>query len=192
LASNGGCIVPGAPASLEQLDELLDKQALRDLLSAYCRAVDRADEQALLALFHPDAVVNGGIVNGDGAAFASGVAGWLRANAPVAFHTISNEYFEVRGARASGECYVLAISTSVGPGGSTDTITAGRYLDRFERRDGQWKFIEHTFVMDCNINQPSSAVFDDSIHPPGRMRGAYSPHDPSAAFWRRWREREGS
>ncbi|MDY6947927.1 MAG: hypothetical protein SXG53_19645 [Pseudomonadota bacterium] len=28
------------------------------------------------------------------------------------------------------------------------------------------------------------AVFDDAIHPPGRMGGAYSPDDPSAAFWR--------
>jgi hypothetical protein len=184
--------LPSAPASLDQLDELLAKQSLHELLSAYCRAVDRADEQALRALFHPDAIVNGGVVNGDAAAFASGVARWLRANAPVAFQTITNEYFEVSGARASGECYVLALNTSVGSAGNTDTITAGRYLDRFERREGQWKFIEHTFVMDCNINQPSSAVYDDTVHPPGRMRGAYSPHDPSAAFWRRWRTLESS
>lgn len=179
--------MPSAPASLGPLDELLAKQSLHELMSAYCRAVDRADEAALRALFHPEAIVNGGVVNGTGAAFASGVAGWLRANAPVAFHTITNEYFEVSGDVASGECYVLAINTTRGDPGSTDTITAGRYLDRFERRRGQWKFIEHTFVLDCNINQPTSAVFNDAIHPPGRMRGAYAPGDPSAEFWRRSR-----
>lgn len=179
--------MPSAPASLERLDELLAKQSLHELLSAYCRAVDRADEHALQALFHPEAIVNGGVVNGTATEFASGVAGWLRAHAPVAFHTITNEYFEVSGDHAMGECYVLAINTTRGAAASTDTITAGRYLDRFERRHGQWKFIEHTFVMDCNINQPTTAVFDDAIHPPGRMRGAYSPDDPSAAFWRRSR-----
>lgn len=179
--------MPSAPASGDPLDELLAKQSLHELMSAYCRAVDRADEDALRSLFHPEAIVNGGVVNGTAAAFASGVSSWLRANAPVAFHTITNEYFEISGDYAVGECYVLAINTTRGDTGNTDTITAGRYLDRFERRGGEWKFIEHTFVMDCNLNQPSSAVFDDAIHPPGRMRGAYSPDDPSAAFWRRSR-----
>ena len=170
------------------LDVLLAKQELHELLAAYCRAVDRADEQALRDLFHPDAVVYGGVVNGTAAEFARGVVDWLRANAPVAFHTITNEYFEVRGDVASGECYVLAISTARGDP-DTDTLTAGRYLDRFERRQGVWKFLEHTFVMDTNVNQPASAVFDDAIHPPGRMRGAYAPHDPGGAFWRRARTR---
>lgn len=181
--------MPSGLANPDPLNELLAKQSLHELMSSYCRAVDRADEHALLALFHPEAIVNGGIVNGTAAAFASGVANWLRTNAPVAFHTITNEYFEVHGDHATGECYVLALNATSGAAGNTDTITAGRYLDRFERRQGQWKFIEHTFVMDCNINQPSSAVFDDAIHPPGRMRGAYSPDDPSAAFWRRSRSR---
>jgi hypothetical protein len=181
--------VSSAPTSLDLLDELLAKQSLHELMAAYCRAVDRADEKALRDLFHPEAIVEGGVVNGAAAAFASGVASWLRSNAPVAFHTITNEYFEVSGDHAIGECYVLAINTTRGDAGDTDTITAGRYLDRFERRGGQWKFIEHTFVMDSNINQPGSAVFDDAIHPPGRMRGAYSPDDPSAAFWRSSRAR---
>lgn len=167
-----------------QIGELLAKQALHELLAAYCRAVDRADEAGLAALFHPDAMVSGGVVNDNAARFAHGVVKWLHANATVVFHAVTNEWFVVAGDRAQGECYVLAIATARGEHGETDTITAGRYLDRFERRDGTWKFSERTFVMDCNINQPTSAVYDDAVHPPGRMRGAYAPGDPRYAFWR--------
>jgi hypothetical protein len=166
------------------IDVLLSKQALHELIAAYCRAVDRADEEALASLFHPDATVTGGVVNGSGRHFAHEVPKWLRANAKLVFHTVTNEWFVVDGNRAAGESYVLALSTTRSENGDQDTLTGGRYLDRFERREGVWKFVERTFVMDCNINQPCTAIYDDAVHPPGQMRGAYKPDDPSYRFWR--------
>jgi len=125
------------------------------------------------------------MINGDARYFAREVPKWLRANARLVFHTITNEWFVVDGDRAAGESYVLALSTTRGDKGDLDTITGGRYLDRFERRNGTWKFIERTFVMDSNINQASTAVYDDAMHPPSEARGAYKPDDPSYRFWRR-------
>lgn len=174
-----GAVEKGSP-----LDVLLCKQALHELNAAYCRAVDRADEAAIVALFHPEARINGGIVNGDPRHFAREASGWVRANAKLVFHATVNEFFVIEGDRASGESYVVAISVTRAGQDEVDTIAGGRYLDRYERRAGAWKFAERTFVMDCNINQPTSGVYDDKVYPPGRMRGAFAPHDPSYRFWR--------
>lgn len=44
------------------LQQMLDREAIRDLVWRYCRAVDRRDFAALSALYHPDAIdEHGGI-----------------------------------------------------------------------------------------------------------------------------------
>ena len=39
-----------------QLQELLDKQALYEVVARYCRGVDRADEELVRSAYHPDAI----------------------------------------------------------------------------------------------------------------------------------------
>jgi hypothetical protein len=34
-------------------------------------------------------------------------------------------------------------------------MIAGRYLNEFERREGVWKILSHTIVMDWSTNQPT-------------------------------------
>lgn len=50
----------------EDIQALLDERAIRAILMRYCRAVDRCDQEAIAACFHPDAVDDHGnwIVNG--------------------------------------------------------------------------------------------------------------------------------
>jgi SnoaL-like protein len=168
-----------------ELDVLLAKQALHELNAAYCRAMDRADATALAALFHPGAIVNGGMFNGDAAHFSQAGPAWLREHATLVFHSVTNEFFVVEGDVASGESYLLAFLTMRTEGGNRDVITGGRYLDRYERRNGQWRFTQRTFVMDCNLNQASTGIYDDALNPPGQYRGAFGPNDPSDRFWRR-------
>jgi hypothetical protein len=168
-----------------ELDVLLAKQALHELNAAYCRAMDRADELALASLFHPGAIVNGGMFNGDAAYFSHAGPKWILEHATLVFHSVTNEFFAVDGDFAAGESYVLALSTIRTEGGNRDAITGGRYLDRYERRHGQWRFAERTFVMDCNINQPTTGIYDDALNPTAHMRGAFAPNDPSSRFWRK-------
>ncbi|MDX3899115.1 MAG: nuclear transport factor 2 family protein [Sphingobium sp.] len=163
----------------DAIDELIARQEISELITGYSRAVDRADAGALTALFHPDASVVTGVFNGRASDFAQEITGWLRANAKLTCHTVSNVWLSIRGDRAIGESYILGLNRDIGAD-PQDHIAGGRYLDRFERRDGTWRFSERVFVMDWNINQPSSDA--DPMYD-CYQRGGYAPNDPIYAFW---------
>lgn len=38
-----------------KLQELLDKQAITEVLHQYCRGADRCDEELMMSCYHPDA-----------------------------------------------------------------------------------------------------------------------------------------
>ncbi len=59
----------------------------------------------------------------------------------------------------------------------------GRYLDKYEKRDGTWKINERTIVTDwANVNDPSSM---DMSHPITKdtLKGALDASDPSYQFF---------
>ena len=175
-----------ASASLERdLDLALSRQALHELSMAYCRGADRADAALLASAFHEDASVVTGAYNGPAAEFARSVTQQIRANLVRCFHSVANEWFQIEGDRAVGESYVIALATRVVDGAEVDSLTGGRYLDRFERRGGAWKIAERVYVQDWNVNQPSTAVFDDAFYGNLKLRGCYGEGDPVFAFWPR-------
>jgi hypothetical protein len=142
---------------LGDLQRLLVKQTLHELIAGFSRAADRLDAPAMVALFHPDASIDSGLVRGPPAHFAPEFVRWVREYAHVIFHAVTNECFQIEGSRASGESCVLALSRLNGKledrGFDRDVLTAGRYLDRFERRSGEWRFIERRFVLDYSIER---------------------------------------
>ena len=166
------------------LDLALSRQALHELLTAYCRGVDRADAALLASCFHDDAVVVTGTLNGPAREFVPGMTALLRQNVKRVFHSVSNEWFQIAGDRAVGESYAIAVGTVSENGTDVDSLVGGRYLDRFERRAGVWKIAERVFVQDWNMRQPSTAAFDEAFYAGLKLRGCYGPSDPVYAFWR--------
>jgi len=126
---------------------LLDKVALRELVMLYCRGCDRRDFALVRSLYHDDAIDEHGTM------FCGGpddFVAWLpQATAPweLTRHEITNSVFAVAGDRAEGEHLVRAWHRSYPPGRKEFTVH-GRYLDRYERRDGQWKFAYRQLVFD--------------------------------------------
>jgi hypothetical protein len=172
----------GETMTSASVDEAIAKQALHDLICTYARGVDRADEALLASVFHPDAEVLTGVIDGAGPAYARDIAAMVRGNLKSTFHSMANEYFEVADDRAVGETYVIAhMITAADP--AEETITGGRYLDRFERRDGVWKIAHRSFVHDWSMTQPVS-MEETGMYESLTLRGGYTPNDPSVAFWR--------
>jgi hypothetical protein len=143
-----------SPTSRE-IEEFLAKQELHELTARYCRGIDRADEAILLSVWHTDATVDYGFMKGSAKEFSQMMTA-MNEQIVRTIHCVSNELFEVDGKFATGESYLFSISTRRIDGKEMDTLVGGRYLDRFELRDGEWRLLHRTFIMDWNMNQPST------------------------------------
>lgn len=162
----------------EALHAALAREAIRPLLTGYCRAADRADAELMQSLFWEDADIISGICNGSPAEFASAVTAFITANLESCFHSIANEWIEVKGDHAVGEHYIIAHNRADG----SDTLTGGRYVDSYQRRDGVWKIASRTFVCDWTATHPTT--FEASGFYEGlTTRGCYGKTDPVYDHW---------
>ena len=105
-----------------------------------------------LAVAEAEALVVGGVADEEaavGAELTQGFdAGFDQARADALALT-----FGCDGDRAEGEHYVEAWHRTPGPDARL-VIVLGRYLDRYERRDGIWKFSYRSLVFDHGSIQP--------------------------------------
>lgn len=166
------------PADATALDAALSRDAIRQLLTGYCRGVDRGDKALLAGIFWEDSTVISGLVNASGSVFADAIVDYVTQNLEYCFHSIANEWIEVKGDHALGEHYVLAHMCA----GGQDVMTGGRYIDSYERRDGVWKIRSRTFVADWNTTHPKSLELD-GMYEPLKTRGSYGKGDPVYAHW---------
>jgi hypothetical protein len=114
---------------------LKDRQDILDCLYRYCRGIDRFDRDLLLSAYHADAVDDHGVFVGVAADFADWALTYHREYQVSHHHAILNHSCELDGDTAHTETYFLYEAVNkTGP----VTLAGGRYIDRFERRNGQW------------------------------------------------------
>ncbi len=177
-ASAGAITMTATPNREAALEAALARAEIHDLLMAYARGVDRADEALLASIFTDDSTVISGVVNGPGAAFARDITAFVRTNLDMCFHSVANEWIDVRGDEAVGEHYVIAQMVQAG----TEVLTGGRYIDRYVRRNGRWLIQSRTFVADWNHSHPST-MERDGFYEALTNRGCFGPSDPVYAHW---------
>jgi hypothetical protein len=161
-----------------EIDAALSRDALHEINMAYARAADRADADLMGSIFHEDSTVVSGLFNGNGKDYALEITRFVRESLERCFHSIANEWYEVKGDAAVGETYVIANMTA----GGHDTLTGGRYIDSYERRQGVWKIKTRTFVADFARAEPSSHE-TGGLYASLTTRGSFGPADPVYAFW---------
>jgi hypothetical protein len=162
----------------QALDAALSRDAIRQLLTGYCRGVDRGDKDLLASVFWEDSSVISGVINASGPEFSSGIVDFVTTNLDYCFHSIANEWIEVKGDHAVGEHYILAHVCA----GGQDVMTGGRYLDSYVRREGVWKIAARTFVADWNTSHPKSLELD-GMYETLKTRGSFGKGDPVYALW---------
>lgn len=133
----------------EKLQQLLDREAIRDCIYRYCRGIDRADEAALRASYWPDATDSHGAYKGSAEGFIQAALGIFKTN-PRNIHQVSNILIEfLDPEHAAVETYFSALQRAAGKDGVVGQVfLAGRYVDLFEKRDGEWRVAERTVVYD--------------------------------------------
>lgn len=117
--------------------ELYDKQKIREVVTNYCRGVDRMDRDLLMSCYHPDAIDDHGFFVDGREDFWDWVQHY-HCNAQSGHqHIITNHSCDLDGDIAHTETYWIfagmdAKDYSLSFGG-------GRYIDRMEKRDGVWR-----------------------------------------------------
>jgi hypothetical protein len=161
---------------------LLDERAIHRVLVRYCRGVDRADEALLRDAYHEDARDQRGWFDGTGWEFARVITGDFRRHGRASLHLLTNATIEVTGDEARSESYTLALSTAPDGTGPVQAF-AGRYLDRFARRDGEWRIAHRTVVRDwhADLERVEGAPFLRDLG--DQLRGAFAPDDASCALF---------
>ncbi len=135
------------------LDTLIAKQDITELVYLYMRALDRWDDQLMRSLFHDDAWCEYGFINCGANAFIDYCMAAL-ATHEANHHFVGNILIEVEGDEAFGEVYFNAYHKVAGEASFEDVIIAGRYLDRYQRREGQWKFAYRSERVDWSHTRP--------------------------------------
>jgi hypothetical protein len=130
------------------IEVLLAKQAIRENLQNYCRAIDRLDRELLESVWHVDATAEyEGLFNGTAAEVVDFFM-VCHLGYQVHSHQITNVTVKVDGDRAVSEAYVTAVIRSFPDesGHCVDMSYRGRYLDRWSKREGRWA-IDHRYLV---------------------------------------------
>lgn len=132
---------------MSELAMLLAEREIRAVMTRYCRGIDRCDEDLVRSAYHRESSYdNHGIYQGDGYEFAAWVVPMLRAAYASTMHFLGNSHIELAESTAAVETYFIAYHVVAQP--QQVHVFGGRYADRFECRDGEWKIAHRTVLLD--------------------------------------------
>lgn len=140
---------------------LVDRQEITDRLLAYTRGLDRHDRDLILSAYHADAIDDHGVFVGRPAEYADWILGWQNKHQFSNMHFLTNIRIELEGDAAHVESYIL--SAAVTKPDRELTLLGGRYIDRFERREGLWAIAARKCVVDWHGEPGPSPIPPEAL-----------------------------
>lgn len=142
---------------MDPIDRLTSWHAIYDLLCDYMRAQDRLIPELHRSVFHDDATTDYGAgYSGDAdgfVAFAQEILSKHKGN----HHLIGQVRIDFEANDiAFGEVYYQAFHRVAEGAGEQDLWISGRYIDRYERRDGVWKIAHRSELVDWIREEPAA------------------------------------
>jgi hypothetical protein len=153
---------------------LLDKDAIWECVLRYTRGLDRLDLDLFRSAYWNDAVTCHGHVNGSVDEFLDW---WLpmQEGREAGQHAVSNHTVVFDGADAAdAETYFLASIKNTGD--DTVELLAGRYVDRFEKRSGEWRIKTRLLIFEWQATADASRMAERLA---ANHRGSRDVLDPS-------------
>lgn len=160
------------------LEEISARLEIRDVLSRYCRGIDRRDKALLAAAYWPDAVDRRGYGPPDATPgeFADRVVDGFGDLPAHSQHHVTNVFIDLD--LTSGVARVESYNLVMHPVGPQTTqvlatadgrthlrVMGGRALDRFERRDGEWRIARRVMLVDWSRDDlPGGPLFTEAAH----------------------------
>lgn len=145
---------------MSETDLERDLREIEQVCLRYCRGIDRLDIELVRSCYHPGALDHHNGFSGPVEDFLTWADEYLRSLDGTA-HVICNHLATVRGDQAVAETYVLSHHWGQpydDPQRNWNGLT--RYVDRFERRDGEWRIAERFTIRSTTTIIPASARGD--------------------------------
>lgn len=163
-----------------KLQLLADKQEIYDVLMRCARGSDRYDMELFKSAFHPDAtMVYEGLFQGDAEEVFQRVEKFHQ-TLDGTMHVISNHLADVDGDVAYAETYVNAYHWATPRDDLTRNFTTGsRYIDRLERRNGEWKIARRITLRNFVRHEPGLITTPPPEEGPHASRDRTDP-----VYWR--------
>ena len=160
---------------LARLEEMSAKQEIRDLLLTYCRGIDRCEIELVKRAFWEDAYDNHGAFAAPAWQFAADIIESKLTKTTWTTHSVTNHLVELEGERAFSEAIIFAYQKS----DESDDIQmlAGRYVDRWERRGGEWRIAYRNLVHDWSGSLSLRPWSLSSVPPDAFLQGGRQSDD---------------
>lgn len=130
---------------------LLDKQAIAEVIARYSRTLDWLDDAGQVSCYWPDAAIDYGFFVGTAQDFVPVVMQIERAS-QRRWHLLGGLQIKLHsGSAASAESYGMATGVREAEGIWTGNMFGGRYLDEFEQRAGEWRISKRQYIMDWSM-----------------------------------------
>jgi hypothetical protein len=126
------------------LDELSSLAEIRNVQERYCRGIDRADADILRTVYWEDAHDDHGAFRGNREEYIAWVMPVVRERFSQLQHVLGQTYIELDGDTAHSETYF--VQHALRPDGVAYSCP-GRYVDRLERRGGEWRVADRVTLM---------------------------------------------
>ena len=140
---------------LARLEALLERQDIVDCLTRFSRGMDRFDRDLFLSAFHSDAVIAAGPFVGDPIALYEWSRPMHDAGQVATHHNLLNITVDLDGDVAHTETYYLFVGRNRD---DSNWIAGGRYIDRLEKRDGNWKIALRTNAIEWSGLVPTMPI----------------------------------
>lgn len=162
--------------------QLLARVEILNVLARFVRGVDRADSELLKSCYYADAIEeHAGNYSGNAHDYVDGAIDRINGMDSMQ-HLLGSSHIDFADQSAWVETNVWTFLRIDVDGVATDTMTGGRYYDRFELRDDHWKIAHRKTILDWNRDSPSAEGWCNGLFDfgnPGALRGIKGPNDPS-------------
>ena len=161
-----------------ELQHLLDKQAIHEVVLRYCRGIDRMDRELVRDCYWPDATDEHGSFSGTRDEYVAWVFDRMLPRYVMTMHFVGNVLVEVDDDRAKSEAYGIAMHRTGSDKPAHNLRTGFRYVDDFARRDGQWRIARRVCTLEWTLHTDPSRWWEA---PGTHRRGARDRTDP--VYW---------
>ncbi len=140
---------------LARIDELLDRQDILDCLTRFSRGMDRFDREVFLSAFWPDGTMAAGPFVGSPAECWDWAIPMHEAGQIATHHNLLNVTYDIAGDTAHTETYYLFAGRNRD---DSNWIAGGRYIDRLEKRNGEWRIALRTNAIEWSGMVPTMDI----------------------------------